>query len=173
MKREDPLIDIEKKEEERVTSWMRLVHNILLFLAGVVVYSLGGLAFPDGGAWYASLAKPDGTPPLYLFRIIWFILYALIAWSLLILIQTKQIDRELLLLYGINWFFHQLFFVLFIGYQLLVLAALDTILVMYSTWVLIRAIRPHHKIASSLLIPYFMWSVFTMCLAIGFCLLNL
>lgn len=156
-----------------MTPWMRLVHNILLFLAGVVVFSLGGLAFPDGGAWYDSLAKPDGTPPIYLFRIIWLILYVLIAWSLLILIRTRQIDRELLLLYGINWFFHQLFFVLFIGYQLLVLAALDTILVMYSTWVLIRVIRPHHKFASSLLIPYFMWSVFAMCLAIGFYLLNL
>ncbi|UIO43775.1 tryptophan-rich sensory protein [Brevibacillus brevis] len=152
---------------------MRLVHNSLLFLAGVVLYSLGGIAFPDGGTWYDSLAKPDGTPPIYLFRIIWLILYALIAWSFVILIRTKQIDREFLLLYGINWFFHQLFFVLFIGYQLLVLAALDTILVMYSTWVLIRAIRPHHKIASSLLIPYFMYSVFFMCLAIGFCLLNL
>lgn len=152
---------------------MRIVHDVLLFLAVVILFSLGGIAFPDGGAWYDSLTKPDGTPPVYLFRIIWLMNYALIAWSVLIVLRMGRMDRELLLLYGINWFFHQLFSVLFFGYHLLVLAALDSILIMYSTWVLIRFIRPHHKIASSLLIPYWFWSVFAMCLSIAFCVRNL
>ncbi|MED1722141.1 TspO/MBR family protein [Brevibacillus parabrevis] len=152
---------------------MGTLHHVLLFFTVIVLYSLASLAFPAGGAWYASLAKPDGTPPDYVLGTVWFLLHALIAASVVLSVRRRQMNRELLLLYGINWFFHQLFPLLFYGLQLPFLAAVDTLLILYSTWVLIRAIRPLDKIASSLLIPYLQWSVFAIYLAVSFWVLNL
>ncbi|MGN7470816.1 TspO/MBR family protein [Brevibacillus sp. SAFN-007a] len=152
---------------------MRLFHHTLLFFSVIVLYSLASLAFPGGGAWYDSLTKPEGTPPEHVLALVWLLLHALIAASVVLSVRRKQMNRELLLLYGINWFFHQLFTLLFYRLQLPFLAAVDTLLILYSTWVLIRVIRPLDKIASSLLIPYLQWSVFAVYLAVSFCVLNL
>ena len=151
---------------------MKNVRDGLLFLAVIVVYSLAGLAFPDGGAWYDALTKPVGAPTTSLFAIAWFVLYILIALSVVLLVRNGQMTQELCLLFGINWFFNQLFPLLAFGLQQLFLAAIDTILVLYSTWVLIRVSRPHHKIASSLLIPYLQWSVLAIYFAWGLYLHN-
>ncbi|WP_312112958.1 TspO/MBR family protein [Brevibacillus reuszeri] len=151
---------------------MIILRDGLLFLVVLALYSLAGFAFPGGGAWYESLTKPDGTPSPSLFAAIWFVLHLLIAFSVVLLVRRGQMNQELLLLFGINWFFNQLFLFLFFGLQQLFLAAFDMVLVMYSTWVLIRASRPLNKIASSLLIPYLQWSAFVICLAWGFCWIN-
>lgn len=171
------LIDMEIEErepgkKERNVS-MSFMYHTLLFFAVIVLYSLASLAFPGGGAWYDSLTKPEGTPPDHVLAVVWLILYVLIAASVVIAVRRKQMNGELLLLYGINWSFHQLFTLLFYKLHLPFLAAVDTILILYSTWVLIRAIRPLDKIASSLLIPYLQWSVFAIYLAVSFCVLNL
>ncbi|MGG1660069.1 TspO/MBR family protein [Brevibacillus sp. NRS-1366] len=149
-----------------------MIRDVLLFLAVVALYSLAGFAFPGGGAWYDALTKPDGTPTDSIFATVWFILYILIAISAALLVRNGQMNQELFLLFGVNWFFNQLFPLLFFGLHQLFLAAIDTILVLYSTWVLIRVSRPHHKIASSLLIPYLQWGVLAIYLSWGLYLLN-
>ncbi|WP_289137712.1 TspO/MBR family protein [uncultured Brevibacillus sp.] len=152
---------------------MIILRDGLLFLVVVALYSLAGFAFPGGGAWYESLTKPDGTPSTSLLAVIWFVLHLLIAFSVVMLVRAGQMNQELLLLFGINWFFNQLFPLLLFGLQQLFLATMDMVFVTYSTWVLIRASRSHNKIASSLLIPYLQWSAFAICLAVGFCWINL
>lgn len=58
-------------------SWAALAGFCLLSMVGGVT---SGLATPPG-AWYASLTKPDWTPPPWLFGPVWTVLYLMIGVS--------------------------------------------------------------------------------------------
>lgn len=81
-------------------------------------------------------------------------------------------DGETLLLFFINWAVVQVFTWLFVEKHLLLPAAADTVLVAYSTWLLIKMIRPRKRAAAYLLIPYLLWALYTVYLSWGVFLLN-
>lgn len=51
---------------------------LALFVFVTVAAATSGSVFQPG-AWYAGLAKPDWTPPGWVFPVVWFTLYAMIA----------------------------------------------------------------------------------------------
>jgi translocator protein len=52
----------------------------LTFLAACGAAGATGAMF-EPGEWYRSLAKPDWTPPNWVFPVVWTLLYILMAWS--------------------------------------------------------------------------------------------
>ncbi len=62
-----------------LSRWPRLAAAVVPVAAVAVVGSLA--TSPNIPTWYAGLAKPDFTPPNWLFPVAWTILYALIAFS--------------------------------------------------------------------------------------------
>lgn len=147
---------------------MKTIWQLVIWFGVFALYSLAGIVYQSGGDWYDQLRKPLGTPPAELFGIVWTILYALIALSFVILFKKQQLDREIILLFLINWVANQGFTYLFFGHQLIFPAAIDTLLVAYSTYVLMITIFSRNRFATYLLLPYLLWSIYAVYLAWGF-----
>ena len=151
---------------------MKIGTSALLFFAVYALYSLAGFLYPEGGAWYDALVKPPGTLPAGLFPIIWGILYGLISLSVVQVIRQRQLHGEVLLFFTINWAANQAFTWLFLEKHLLLPAAVDTFIVAYSTWLLIRVLQPRLPVAAYLLVPYLLWDLYATYTAWGIYLLN-
>ncbi|USG64478.1 tryptophan-rich sensory protein [Brevibacillus ruminantium] len=147
---------------------MKIGTSALLFFALYALYSWATFLYPEGGDWYEALAKPPGTPPASFFPVVW----GLISLSIVQLARSRQMDAETLLLFFINWAVIQVFTWLFVEKHLLLPAAVDTVLVAYSTWLLIRMIRPRKRVAAYLLMPCLLWALYTAYLSWGIFLLN-
>ncbi|MEJ8547018.1 TspO/MBR family protein [Brevibacillus borstelensis] len=151
---------------------MKIGTSALLFFAVFGIYSWAGFLYPEGGEWLEALAKPPGTLPAGVFSAVWGILYALVSLSIVQLARSRQMYGETFLMFFINWAVNQVHTWLFIEKHLLLPAAIDTIPVAYSTWLLIRLIHPRHRVAAYLLVPYLVWSLYAAYLAWGIYLLN-
>ncbi len=110
------------------------------------------------GHWYASLQKPAGTPPGWVFGPVWSVLYIMMAVA--VWLVWKRPGQPPLLPIGI--FILQLmanaaWSWLFFGLQRPGLAFMDIAVL----WILIvaclLAFRPHSKVAAWLMAPYLVW----------------
>ncbi len=138
-------------------------------LAGFVLFcELAGLiggffTFPAIGTWYASLAKPDFTPPNWIFGPVWTILYALMGYALWRAYEkpTNKTDkRTAYAVFGIQLGLNALWSIVFFGMQntgggLLIIAGL---------WLAILAnmyaFSKIDRTAALALAPYLLWVSF-------------
>lgn len=131
----------------------------LIVLAGSLAGALSG---SGETSWYAALEKPGFQPPSYLFGIVWPILYALMAFALVTVIQARGSRLRGLaiglfvaqFLVNLLWspiFFgmHQVSFAFWWILLMLVLAVATTLVF----W----RIR---KVAAWLMLPYIAWICF-------------
>lgn len=145
--------------------------SILLCLGGG--WLTGWLTQAGKQNWYAELIKAPGTPPSFVFPIVWTILYILMGIALGLVWISENGNKQRALLYfflqlvlnfawsWIFFYFHQ------IGLALIDIALLWLFIVMT-----IRAFWSHTRWGSWLLVPYFLWVSYAFYLNLSIYLLN-
>jgi tryptophan-rich sensory protein len=148
-------------------------------LAILACYGAGLLAslFIDAsaGSWYASLAKPEFTPPNWVFAPVWFVLYGCMAAALALVWLKDPLADD-----GTGWvpmfFAHLLaniawtvfffgFHAVFIAFICILVLAVAVLLLMCGAWEI-------DKRASLLLFPYLLWVLFALALNLSIWLVN-
>ena len=124
--------------------------------------------------WYSELAKPWLSPPAWLFRPVWIVLYIMIASALVIyLTRYRWMDKS----NGVMWFIIQLILNLlwtpvFFGMKNIGLALVVILFLDYTVFRTIVNFYEVSSIAGRLLIPYFIWILFATYLTAGMFFLN-
>ncbi|HEV8051237.1 MAG TPA: TspO/MBR family protein [Parachlamydiaceae bacterium] len=147
--------------DSAISKWGKLVFCLFVCL---LIAGLEGMATHESvNGWYKTLIKPSGTPPDYIFPVVWSILYTMIAvsWWLVWIAPTK--DKSLALLaFGIQLFLNFLWSWLFFHFESPGLALIDIILLYLSIGFTIYAFWRHSQWAAMLLLPYFVWVGYAM-----------
>lgn len=153
--------------------WLKIVISI------IAMEVLGGLgAFVTTSqipTWYATLEKPPGTPPNWLFGPVWTALYAMmgVAFALVWHRPRETPGRAC----ALRWFFIQLGLNLvwtpvFFGLHQIEAALVIIVMLWAAIAVSIRSFSPLHKTAALLLLPYLLWVSYATYLNAGYAVLN-
>jgi translocator protein len=132
--------------------------------ATALVAALGGLVSGgDADPWYQQIDKAPGTPPGFVFGVVWPTLYTLMAISACIVWQSagswKRADRALglyflQLLPNLGWSF------LFFRYHQSLLALIDIAILWILAAMMTREFHRHSTVAGQLQYPYLAWLSF-------------
>lgn len=125
--------------------------------------------------WYALLAKPPGTPPNWVFPVVWTTLYMLmaVAWWLLWDKSERTADRRkaislFLIQLAVNASWSPIFFsAKAVGPALLII-----VVMVISTVATIIHSRRVNRLAAALLLPYLAWIIYAAYLNGGVWMLN-
>lgn len=123
--------------------------------------------------WYNTLIKPPFTPPDYIFRPAWIILYSMMFCSLWCYILSEKENKK----QGYIYFTLQIFLnliwspVFFIMRNISLALIIIISLIICITLTIIEFYRVS-KISAYLLIPYLIWVIFAAYLNLGYKLLN-
>ncbi|HUT39042.1 MAG TPA: TspO/MBR family protein [Methanoregula sp.] len=154
--------------------------KILLFVIAMSICLLAGFigsyyTTPEIPTWYASLQKPDLTPPPWIFAPVWTVLYIFMGLSLYWILESGINIPEAKL--GLILFIFQL--VLNVGWSFLFFALHTTFfsfLIIVMLWaVLLCTIVQVYRVsipAAGLLIPYIIWISFAAYLNYAILILN-
>jgi len=108
--------------------------------------------------WYPTLIKSPYNPPSYIFPIAWTFLYILIALSLGILLGKKVNCKPFYLQLLLNFLWSPVFF----GMQNPTLGLAIILFLGYMIFENMIRYKKASKLASALLIPYFLWVLFAL-----------
>lgn len=114
-------------------------------------------------SWYLTLAKPELSPPSWIFAPVWTILYALMGIAAFLVwkngLEEKRV-RVALGIFGVQLFLNTIWSIIFFGLRNPGLALVDIILLWLAiAWTMVV----FHKIskpAGWLLVPYILWVSF-------------
>jgi len=132
---------------------------IICQLAGIIGSVFTMEAIPG---WYATLAKPEFTPPSWLFAPVWITLYTLMGISLYLVWQRKDAKdaTPALLVFFAQLVLNTIWSIVFFGLQ----SPFYAFIIIIFLWVLIAGsiyfFYPISKTAAYLLIPYILWVSF-------------
>lgn len=133
-----------------------LVGAILVVLVVSAIVSLIG---NPGGEWYMGLVKPVFTPPNWVFPIVWFVLYILIAYAGWATFLHEPDGQEIWIWAGqlvLNWAWIIVFFgfhAIWLGFVIIVVVALMTLWFVAREW-------KKDMYAALAMIPYLIWITF-------------
>lgn len=137
-----------------------------LIVCLILVYGIAfiGSIFTSGNVnseWYSSV-KSSLTPPNYIFPIVWNILFFLIAISLYLSWTSakKNQKKPLVWIFVVNLILNALWSFLFFTKRNPTLSFIDLIFIWITIIGMIYVTHKINKIASYLLIPYFVWVSF-------------
>src|SRR5262249_30848258 len=136
-----------------------------IIAATALVAALGGL-FRVGNAdpWFVALNKAPGSPPTFVFGIVWPALYALMAVGACLVWQAagswKRTDGALSLFFvqlvpNLAWAW------LLFGLHQPLLALIDKAILIVLAVLMVREFHRHSTIAAMLQYPYLAWLAFT------------
>lgn len=149
---------------------LKSVLSLAVFLALVAAVSLTGQTYLPG-AWYETLAKPEWTPPNWLFPPVWAGLYVLIA-----LAGWRVYEREgfgpALAVWLIGLALNCAWSVLMFGQHRIGLAALDIAALWVTILAFIALTWRTSRIASLLFVPYLVWVSYAVALNVAIYQLN-
>ena len=141
-----------------------------LIVAIIVCFAVAGLGslvtsprIPD---WYAQLAKPEWTPPGWLFGPVWTVLYLCMAVAVWLVWRQGGFAaaKVPLALFAVQLVLNGLWSPLFFGLQQPGIAAVEIVLLWAAILATIVAFRGHSTLASLLLTPYLAWVTFAVLL---------
>lgn len=141
---------------------MKLNHLVILYCA-LLIFLIGGSAASIGIPWYTALTLPLWHPSFGMIAFIWAVIYALSAWSLLIIWNTTKHDRLFLwimdgfafvtllnLVWCVFFFWHHAF-----------IASIGTALLLGGSMLLLMTLVARRSLkATLLLVPYTLWVFF-------------
>ncbi|MFH1565505.1 MAG: TspO/MBR family protein [bacterium] len=135
---------------------------IICFVLPQLAGAIGSLfTAPSITGWYMDLIKPSFSPPNWIFGPVWITLYLMMGLSAYLVWNSKNKKAVLAFnLFLIHLFFNTVWSIIFFGMQNPGLAFLDIIILLIFIIVLIIKFYNINKIASYLLIPYFLWVSF-------------
>ena len=141
---------------------MRSYLTLLPFLLVVAITAITGGRF-EPGEWYAALAKPDWTPPNWLFGPVWSVLYLMIAiagWRVWLKVGFGPVVMVWLIQLALNMAWSWLMF----GRREIGLAFADIVLMWLAIIGFIVLAAPVDRIAAWLFAPYLVWVSYAMAL---------
>ena len=141
---------------------------VLCFGASLLGGRVASTAFAD---WYTALAKPDWTPPGWVFGPVWTVLYALMAvagW----MVWREGHARIPVLLFFLQLALNAVWPWIFFGFKRLDWAFYDIVAMTVATLATIVAFYPVRRRAALLLVPYFVWILFAGSLSLAVWRLN-
>jgi len=145
----------------RTSKILKLMTAILFCQVVGVVGSL--FTYPSIQTWYATVRKPDFTPPNWVFAPVWIILFVLMGISAYLIwikgLENKNI-RIALLIFGIQLVLNGLWSFLFFGLQSPLYAFFEVIILWLVILLTITKFSKISKTAGLLLIPYIIWVSF-------------
>jgi tryptophan-rich sensory protein len=128
------------------------------------------------GDWYASLAKPDWTPPTWVFGPAWTILYAMMALAAWRLWRRRHAcpreSRRALALFAVQLALNLAWTPVFFGMQRPDLALAVILLLWAAIAATIVAAWKACRTAAALLVPYLAWVTFATALNMAIWRLN-
>ncbi len=137
---------------------------IAIIAATALVAALGALASTgDADPWYATLNKAPGTPPGFVFGIVWPTLYTLMAIGACLVWRAgggwKRADSALGLYFlqlvaNLGWSY------LFFRYHLAAAALIDMAALWVLVFMMIREFQRHSPVAAMMQYPYLAWLSF-------------
>jgi tryptophan-rich sensory protein len=141
-----------------------IAHQLAAFLAWVLLCFLaagiGGLVTaPRIRDWYAELAKPEWTPPDWIFGPVWTLLYlmmAIAAWMVWRKAGAAR-GRRPFTLFGIQLALNVLWSVLFFGLRSPGIAAVEVLLLWAAIAWTLSAFWRWSRWAGVLMVPYLVW----------------
>lgn len=125
---------------------------------------LSGIVTRQGIAdWYNHLNLPAGTPPNYVFPIVWTILYIFMAIALALLWSSPTKDKKnaiffFMLQLTLNFSWSWIFF----GLRSPGIALIDLFLLWAAIIGTVITFKKHTSLGAVLLIPYFAWVTYAM-----------
>jgi len=144
-------------------SIQKIAPYLSFLVLSVVVASVGGWATSTSvETWYATLEKPSFNPPSWLFGPVWSILYLLIAISAGMICQNKfhPLRNKAIFIYLLQLILNLAWSFLFFYFQQPLWAFIEILLLGMMIGVTIILFYRINRIASYLLIPYFLWVSF-------------
>lgn len=138
-------------------------HYFIIPLIAITIAYVGRIFNEAGMNWYKMLNKPTATPPDYVFGIVWTVLYALIAWAVILFWNKHKNNKHfwtVIALFILNAIFNLAWSFFFFYYQSIGMALIDCILVGLTAWALIYYMWPISRFIALLLLPYVAWTTF-------------
>lgn len=128
------------------------------------VAAVAGLFTP--GAWYDHLAKPDWTPPGWLFGPVWTVLYGMMAVAAWLVWKEKGLRgaQPALGIFGFQLALNLIWSWLFFGLQEVGLALVEIVALWMAILLTATAFWRENRAAGVLLIPYLLWVGFAVAL---------
>ena len=137
--------------------WKKLIICIILCeLFG----SIGSIfTMPAIGSWYATLVKPEWTPPNWLFGPVWITLFALMGIALYIVWQksSKKNQKTAISVFGIQFGLNIVWSLLFFGLKNPLAGFVEIIMLWIAILINIIVFYRIDKRAGYVLIPYLVW----------------
>lgn len=115
------------------------------------------------GPWYENLRKPRWNPPNWVFGPAWTVILGLAAWSGVLAwtnASTGAQQLRVIVLFGVNIFFHMLWSPLFFNLRRPDWALIEIPFLWISIVALIIGLAPLSAMSASLLVPYLLWVAF-------------
>lgn len=151
---------------------MKYIKIGLSFVVLLLLYFIPALLFKSDPPYYESLVKPSYAPPALLFGLAWPILYVIFSFYLAIKIERKELSKEMLLYfimnYIISFFFNKVFF---IDHNLFLSFAVTFASFITGLFIFITSFK-QNKWEFLAILPYLLWTLFATILMIHIYLLN-
>ena len=154
--------------------------NYLKLISSIVICQLAGIIgsfFTSSSVsnWYVTLNKPFFNPPSWVFGPVWITLYLMMGISLYIVwnggLRNKH-AKIAITIFGIQLLLNSVWSILFFGLQSPLSAFIEIVLLWGAILATIIYFYRISKIASYLLIPYFLWVSFAAVLNLAIVYLN-
>ncbi|HTR19053.1 MAG TPA: TspO/MBR family protein [Candidatus Paceibacterota bacterium] len=153
--------------------------NILRYpLAFIVVFIAAALGSfftsSEISTWYATLIKPDFTPPNWIFAPVWFILYVLMAIALARIwgLERSAERKRWICTFVAQLGFNVLWSFLFFSFHGLLTSAIDIVVLWFAVVILTLNSWELDHPSFWLLLPYAAWVTFAMILNIALWWIN-
>ncbi|MCS6924404.1 MAG: tryptophan-rich sensory protein [Candidatus Binatia bacterium] len=141
------------------TQLAALLVLLVLCFAAAGVASL--LTASSVSGWYQTLAKPSWTPPDWVFRPVWSVLYLMMAVAAWVVWRTEgPRRREALTLFGVQLGLNVAWSGCFFALQRPGLALLTLLVLLAVLTATTHAFWRLSRFAAALLLPYLLWSAF-------------
>ncbi|RJQ35163.1 tryptophan-rich sensory protein [Candidatus Parcubacteria bacterium] len=153
--------------------WLALVGFVLVSEGVGMIGSIFTIPSIDG--WYASLVKPELTPPTWVFAPVWTALFALIGIAAFLVWKKGLGRRDVRIALGIfagQLALNTLWSFIFFGLSSPLGAFIEIIVLWFAILATIIAFAKISRIAAWLLIPYLLWVSFAAYLNAAIWILN-
>ena len=163
------------KKKARGNARKSLFSKIIIMVVAAELAGVAGslVTLPSVGSWYSSLAKPDISPPNWVFGPVWVALYALMGIAAGLVWNSSDKRKTFALkVYGAQLCLNVLWSLVFFGLRSPGLAFINII----ALWLaIVAAMAAFNKISKSsmlLLVPYIAWVTVAMFLNYSIWILN-